>query len=316
MKTRYSICRFILGGMLAAASVSLASAQAPAHVSSVDAGRLFGDACSPCHGNLGDGNGPGAPRLGSPQPRDFTAGVFKFRSTPTGSLPTDEDLFRSISRGVPGTWMPAWEGLLTPAQRWALVAYIKEFSEYFGEEEPDPPVEIPPAPGGSPALVGEGRFVYAMLGCAQCHGTVGRGDGPSASDLEDDWGRQIRPYDFTRGNYKNGSDPTDIYRTLVTGLSGSPMPAFERGMVAYPGGADGDVETARDIYDDEAILALQAYLAGQPTQAALDAMPDPDVERLVHDRLWALVYYLRSLDRGRGLFYRLFRENPDFQEKR
>ena len=316
MKTSYSVCGFLSGGVLAAvvASASLAMAQAPAHVDAVDAGRLFGDACAPCHGNLGDGSG--APRLGTPQPRDFTAGVFKFRSTPTGSLPTDEDLFRTISRGVPGTWMPAWEEMLTPAQRWALVAYIKQFSEYFAEEEPDPPVDISPAPDRSSALVQEGRFVYAMLGCAQCHGTVGRGDGPSASDLEDDWGQQIWPYDFTRGNYKAGSNPTDIYRTLVTGLSGSPMPAFERGMVAYAGGADGDVATARDIYNDETIRELEAYLSGQPTQSALGAMADTEVDRLVRDRLWALVYYVRSLDRGRGLFYRLFRENPDFQEKR
>ncbi|MCK5489204.1 MAG: cytochrome c, partial [Gemmatimonadetes bacterium] len=127
--------------------------------------------------------GRGARQLGTPQPRVFTAGVVEFRSTPTGSLPTDDDLYRVISRGIPGTWMPAWEKLLSSEQRWALVRYIKGFSEFCAEEEPDLPIQIPPEPGSSPELVEEGRFVYAVLECWKCHGPSGRGDGPSADEL-------------------------------------------------------------------------------------------------------------------------------------
>ncbi len=284
---------------------------------SVDAASLYQGACSTCHGRSGDGNGPGAAALGSPQPRDFTAGVFKFRSTPTGSLPTDDDIYRTISRGVPGTWMPRWEDLLTPAQRRALVRYIKDFSQLFAEEEPDPPVEIPPEPTVTRALIQEGRFVYATLKCSQCHGPRGRGNGPSADELTDDWDRKITPYDFTHGGYKSGSAPSDIYRTISTGLSGSPMPAFERGIVAFPGGRDVEVAPMAATLDPSPpqVRELAAYLAGQPTRAALDAMPEAELDRLVQHRLWALIYFLRSLDRAKGPFYWLFGENPELQTR-
>ncbi|MFQ5889377.1 MAG: c-type cytochrome [Gemmatimonadota bacterium] len=288
-----------------------APAPGPQDPSTGDAARLYAGACAPCHGRLGDGNGRGSRLLGAPKPRDFTSGTFKFRRTPTGSLPADEDMYRTISRGVPGTWMPAWEDLLSPAQRWALVRYIKGFSEFFAEEEPDPAVEIPPEPGPSPELLREGRFVYVMLKCWDCHGSLGRGDGPSAAELTDDWGERIKPYDFTRGGYKNGSAPSDLYRTLVTGLNGTPMPAFERDIVAFPGGAKVDVGPVREAVDAESLPELEAYLAGQPTAAELEAMPEAALEELVQRRLWALVYYVRSLNRPKGAFYWLFGENPE-----
>ncbi|MFQ5703203.1 MAG: c-type cytochrome [Gemmatimonadales bacterium] len=296
-------------------SVALGQLPRPSdHVSAVDAARLYLDACSSCHGRLGDGNGRGA-RLLSPRPRDFTMGVFKFRSTPTGSLPRDEDLYRTVSRGVPGTWMPAWENLLTEDQRWALIRYIKGFSEIFVEEDPDSVLPVPPAPGATAETVREGRFVYAMLRCAQCHGPAGRGNGPSADELTDDWDQEILPYDFTRGNYKNGSTPTDIYRTLITGLSGSPMPAYEREMVAFPGGRDADLSQVSKTLDPLGLQLLEGYLAGQPTESTLAKMSDVEIGRLVEHRLWCLVYYLKSLDRPGGILHWLFGESPDFKAR-
>src|SRR5579872_5993623 len=60
---------------------------------------LYRRYCVVCHGPLGDGNGESArwfePPL-FPKPRDFTLAVFECRSTPTGTLPTDEDLFNTI----------------------------------------------------------------------------------------------------------------------------------------------------------------------------------------------------------------------------
>src|SRR5262245_47328338 len=52
--------------------------------------------CIQCHGSEGKGDGYGAPFL-VPPPRDFTAGAYKFRTTASGQLPTDDDLFRTIS---------------------------------------------------------------------------------------------------------------------------------------------------------------------------------------------------------------------------
>src|SRR5438552_5047897 len=53
--------------------------------------------CIGCHGPLGDGNGENAQWI-YPKPRDFTAATFKCRSTPTGTLPTDQDLYNSVGR--------------------------------------------------------------------------------------------------------------------------------------------------------------------------------------------------------------------------
>jgi hypothetical protein len=70
--------------------------------------------CVGCHGQLGDGNGENAPYMQPPmyqQPRDFQLGVFKCRSTPTGTLPTDQDLFDAITRGFDRSNMPQWNTL-------------------------------------------------------------------------------------------------------------------------------------------------------------------------------------------------------------
>jgi cytochrome c oxidase cbb3-type subunit 2 len=60
--------------------------------------------CEACHGEKGDGNGPQADRLKT-KPRDFTKGIYKFRSTPSGSLPLDQDMYRTVSGGVRATSM-------------------------------------------------------------------------------------------------------------------------------------------------------------------------------------------------------------------
>ena len=293
--------------------VGSATLAAQAHVYTVDASELYRDACSPCHGHLGDGNGSGARLLGTPQPRDFTLGVYKFRTTPTGSLPADADLLRAISEGVPGTWMPPWKDLLSEDELWALVRYIKGFSEFFAVEEPDPSVRIPQERASTPELVEEGRLVYAALRCAQCHGPLGRGDGPSADELTDDWDREIIPYDFTQGGYKAGSAPIDIYRTLATGLNGTPMPAFERDIVLFPGGPEIDIGSMSEGFDPAIIQQLRPFVDAQPTASQIGAMSEAEAERLAEDRMWALVHYVRSLDRPESLFQRLFRGKPDLR---
>ena len=68
---------------------------------------LYQAQCASCHGDKGDARGPLAAKL-RPVPTDFTRGVFKIRSTPTGSLPTDRDLFRTLTRGLHGTAMQPW----------------------------------------------------------------------------------------------------------------------------------------------------------------------------------------------------------------
>jgi cytochrome c oxidase cbb3-type subunit I/II len=183
--------------------------------------------CAGCHGLEGDGNGPAATFL-SPRPRDFTAGVFKFRTTPSGVLPTDDDLFRTVSHGIRWTAMPPWHEV--PAgDRLAAIAWIKTFSERWKEAR-EPAVALGTPPPASPALVARGRELYAQAKCAECHGETGRGDGPSATQLKDDFGRPIRATDLARGQFKGGARVTDVFRTMTLGLDGTPMPSFADSM--------------------------------------------------------------------------------------
>jgi cytochrome c oxidase cbb3-type subunit 2 len=215
-------------------------AAAPVHAADTAALRqsgaqVYARYCIGCHGASGDGRGPAAEMLIT-KPRDFTKGLFKFRSTPSGSLPTDQDLFKIVSRGVYRTSMPEWS-LLTERERWAVIAYVKGFYPEWDERGTSPPIFIPPPPAtlGSPESVARGRELYGMLECSACHGPTGHGDGPSAANIPlDAWGNPQHPFDFTKGRLKSGSAAEDVYRTFMTGLNGTAMPSYYE-IFAEPG---------------------------------------------------------------------------------
>jgi len=192
----------------------------------VHQGRLvYEQYCALCHGESGDGNGPYSKDT-IPMPRDFRQGTFKWRSTPSGSLPTDADLERVLVNGLFGTSMSGFATSLTHDQRLAVIAYIKTFSPRFATEKPEAPITIPPEPPYTPESAGRGAVVYRKMNCAQCHGEDAQGDGESAVDLTDDWGSPIVPYDLTEGHLKGGNNGADIYRVFIAGLNGTPMPSF------------------------------------------------------------------------------------------
>ncbi|MBI3333230.1 MAG: c-type cytochrome [Candidatus Omnitrophica bacterium] len=180
--------------------------------------------CARCHGPTGAGDGLDAKRM-SPMPRKLSEGVFKFRTTGSGTPPTDEDLFRTISTGLAGSRMPDFQRL--PEEiRWQLVYYVKSLSTAFNDQKPEP-VNLGTDPGPKKATVERGKELYGQLGCAACHGTAGRGDGPSAPTLVDNWGRPIRPADLTHGSaYRGGSSVKDIVARMMTGIDGTPMPSY------------------------------------------------------------------------------------------
>ncbi|HKN72124.1 MAG TPA: cytochrome c [Terriglobales bacterium] len=181
--------------------------------------------CVGCHGTLGDGNGENAQWI-SPKPRDFQLAIFKCRSTPTGTLPTDEDLFNSIGRGLDRSNMPSWDAL-TKQERADLVAWIKHFSPRWQNEKAGTPIQIPAEPEITPDRVKTGQEVFRKMECWKCHGVQGMANGPSSSTLTDDLGRPISPFNFTDGSRPLcGSTDQDIYKIFMTGLDGTPMPSF------------------------------------------------------------------------------------------
>ena len=178
--------------------------------------------CAVCHGVNGDGGGTAA-HMFRVAPRNFRQGVYKFRSTPFGSLPTDDDLFRTVTQGIRWTGMVGRPDL-AEADRRAVVQYLKSFSPRFAAEQPAPPVAVPPRPVSERALVEEGRRLYQERGCVACHGQGGRGDGPAAQGLTDLWGRSTWPSDLTWRPLKRGASSQALYLTIATGLGGTPMP--------------------------------------------------------------------------------------------
>ncbi len=187
---------------------------------------LYVKYCAQCHGEKGDGEGYATSHL-SPRPRNFTSGKFKVRTTPNGALPTHQDLANIIRRGMPYTSMPAWP-TLTDAQVSDLAYYITTFSPDFSNRELVPqPMQFPSGPAASQESIEAGKKAYAETGCLKCHGNLGRGDGPSAPTLVDELQHPIRAANLTQPwTFRGGPSREDIFRTMSTGLNGTPMPSF------------------------------------------------------------------------------------------
>ncbi|MEP6990688.1 MAG: cytochrome c [bacterium] len=181
--------------------------------------------CIGCHGPQGDGRGENAQWI-EPKPRDFTEALFKCRSTPTGTLPTDNDLEQAITRGFVTTNMPSWRPLTEETRR-NLVAYIKTFSPKWTTRPVGTPIVIPAETPVNVESIIRGRQLFQKMECWKCHGPAGHGDGPAASALTDSKDQPIRPYNFSTGTrFKCGSTNADLYRIFMTGLDGTPMPSF------------------------------------------------------------------------------------------
>jgi cytochrome c oxidase cbb3-type subunit 2 len=232
-----------------------------------------------CHGIIGDGQGMAAHMLRVP-PRDFRQGFFKFRSTASGSVPTDHDLLQTVTQGLRWTGMVGRPDL-SEADRRAVVQYLKTFSPRFAAEPPAAPIAVPRPPPQSQALLEEGRRLYYEAGCVRCHGERGRGDGASTAELRDDWGRPTQPSDLTWRPLKRGAGVEGIYLTIATGLSGTPMPSY------------------KDALDDQGIWALVYYLESLvPAERRLSATRALGEE----PRGWMVVRMARMMGmRGRGM---------------
>lgn len=193
--------------------------------------------CAACHGASGDGNGPASVWL-YPKPRNFNLGLFKIQSTPANALPTREDLFRTITRGMPGSSMPNFS-YLSEKDRRDVVEYVKhltavteggarvnKFEQEAKSGKPAKPTVVPPEPADNVESLVLGKEVYTRLACAGCHGETGAGDGPAAATLKDALGIPSKPRDFSIGSFRGGHTGHDLYLRIHNGMAGTPMPGF------------------------------------------------------------------------------------------
>jgi len=216
---------------------------------------IYHQRCETCHGKTGEGDGRAAYLL-YPKPRNFTAGVFRFKSTVDEDPPTVADIVRNIKDGIERTAMPGFAGILSEQEIQQVARYVLSLDPDYEADEEVETVAVPPRPRFDAALIAEGEHIYTMLRCAHCHGVTGHGDGPSSWGLKDSNGYPLPPADFTTGVFKAGRNPEDLYRTVWVGVPGTPMPSY------------------------------QSTLAG--------GFPVPHVRRGT-DKTWALVAFLESM---------------------
>ncbi|MEO5356812.1 MAG: c-type cytochrome [Nitrospirae bacterium YQR-1] len=222
---------FLCLGIISTLVVNDASAAGAADLGK----KVFESRCVICHGAKGDGKGlvdvvhrnEKKGMVWAVFPRDFTSGVFKFRTTPTGCLPTEEDLVRVISGGIPRAYMPS-SADLSKEELKAVTGYIKTFSKRWKEEKACNSIPIKkPSFVGTPDSVAKGEKLWENMKCWECHGKEGKGNGTKADSLKDDWGDKVIPFDFTSGATKMGFAPENVYAAYTTGLDGTGMPSYQ-----------------------------------------------------------------------------------------
>jgi len=206
---------------------------------------LYAKNCAICHGDAGDGGGKFA-YLMNPRPRNFQQGDFKL-STTKNQIPSDEDLFRTIRDGMPGSAMPPW-GHLPKADIDALVAFVRkvhvdatrnllerwlrdgtlekgELARTLAERTfPGDSLFVPPEPPFDELRWFRGRRLY-LENCASCHGADGE---PVAEAVKFDAdGFPVPPRSFVSGIFKGGAEGHQLYARIWKGMKGTPMPGSE-----------------------------------------------------------------------------------------
>ncbi len=250
--------------------------------------------CIGCHGEYGDGQGVAAKRLIT-KPRDFTRGIYKFRSTDSSSLPLETDLYRTIDRGLAQVSMPAFR-LMPEGDKVAVIEYIKGFYPQWEERKGNRkrvPIPLAPADLATEERIQRGRVVYLATQCWKCHGTDGRGKRATLTEYTDAWGNPQKAFDFTRGQLKGGNAPEDIYRTFHTGLR-SIMPSFGGDTLSRIT-LNGFERSLEALEAGEAEL-LQPYVAQFPADGmAVNEMSSSQRLSLAERNSWDLVAYIQSL---------------------
>ncbi|MEJ7809905.1 MAG: FTR1 family protein [Gemmatimonadaceae bacterium] len=232
------------------------------------AGRtVYESNCASCHGAVGLGDGPAAKGMVPPPP------AIGRRADMRDATPAL--LYRVISVGVPGTAMAGWAPVLSPEQRWNIVAYLQALRATHAER-----------------LEGEGLFLQR---CSACHGVVGAVDGAAARALT------RLPAEIAAFAWQVERSDAHLATVIREGLRGTAMPPSrdlsdaevaatvayvrslpvrsrevpaEGGFVASASGGAGDgARTSRAVLSllDEALAAAQAGRASDAADRAFDA---------------------------------------------
>ncbi len=185
---------------------------------------IYDKRCTWCHGASGDGAGAAKDRL-NPPPRDFTSGNYKIKTSGFDDMtPGDDDVFRMIRDGMPGTAMPGWSDILTEQDMWDLVAYVKTFAGF--DKPPGKLVDYGTQVSSSAESIEKGRKLFEDGDrCVECHGKSGKGS--ASKRLKGEAGDRTWPRNLTKPwTFRGSNDPKDIFTRISTGIAGTEMPSF------------------------------------------------------------------------------------------
>lgn len=227
---RWTSLAGLVSVMVCHADDSLSRSTPPNRAYYLPGKHVYKTSCQPCHGERGKGDG----ELVTPDwevfPRDLSKGEFKYRSTPYGKLPTNADIHRTIKHGIAGSAMPTFHNM-TERDISVVTEYIKYFSRSWRDASNHAnAIPLPPKPNHLESkdqrleAIAAGKILFTQV-CAPCHGEQGEGGGVAAKGMVDSDGNPIQPANL-RVPLGCGDRPEDILRTLMTGMTGTPMPAF------------------------------------------------------------------------------------------
>ena len=282
--------------------------------SGMDSEAIYQFRCAACHGEEGAGDGPAAELL-YPRPRDFTLGLYKFKSSPGDLPPRDEDLFNVIKNGLIGTSMPGWGSVLNDEQIRDLVLLVKQFdtSAVWAPEDAEDEdfdddghylksnltvvTEREPVDGQVPysdESIALGKAVFEE-NCEKCHGVEGRGDITSGEFLEDDWGYRTWSRNLTTpGTWRNtevaGSDVSsrdqtirNISTRLSVGIPGTPMPSHR----AYDEEEEDSIEPADRWHVANYVYSLRASGSSSAKRKVIEGLEVAgNLPTTVDDEAW------------------------------
>ena len=169
MKQMNQLMMRLLGVVLA---VLFMAAPAVAATGNADHGEgIYNKRCVWCHGVDGDG-ASAAEKFLNPPPRNFEDGQYKIKTTGFDDMvPNDEDIFRMVRDGMPGTAMPGWSQLLSEQDMWDVVEYIKTFAGY-DEEKPSDQIDYGSQIKSSPESIAKGKISFEDGDrCVECQNT-------------------------------------------------------------------------------------------------------------------------------------------------
>ena len=241
-------------------------ANPPAEPSAERGKLVYMGKCVFCHAEDGSGKGVSA-FYSSPRPRNFIKGQYKFRTTPFGKIPTDDDLYKMLVRGMPGTTMPSWKHFPEVDLK-SLVLYLKTLSKKFAKfkkkKKTHKLIQVGPPPPFDQQSLERGKKFFDTT-CSGCHGLKGRGDGESTArnvDIESD---AIRPRNLTKPwMFRRGSTPKDLFLTIRTGLSTTAMPRHSK-----------RIYKDRDIWD--IVYYIRTLFGVEETIFEIDIPPDSEL---------------------------------------